>query len=352
MCVAAAVATGCVWHAFRVTEISDFRRIDGGRCADIFEFDVGRVLKLTLNGCRAGLIVDAGVRVPGIFGKSVGGRFGVVMERIDGETLWERVAQRPGDAKSQTARRPIEVGDSFVDALGLMAERIAQVSFVEADLVGRAISVIESRSRGPNLLHGDLHPGNVMVRPSGEHFPRRGQPVERLPHRASEHVIAEATSYIDVYGDLPISTTRAVERTQLPVSVRAQARRVVSAACRSVCRPAALCPKWVGPIFELPAQSWATHWGMDETGERNLGWNAMKLAPMLPIHDRAGSPREGAGGDHPKLYGRRRDRPVSAMKTGSRSASRRGCRIHIVTTKTIPGGLIQYHSWLRSARRR
>ena len=141
MCVAAAVATGCVWHAFLVTEISDFRRIDGGRCADIFEFDVGRVLKLYDHRFsaewvgqaaeRAQLIVDAGVRVPGIFGiESVGGRFGVVMERIDGETLWERVAQRPGDAAALGADlarlhveiNSIEVGESFVDALGLMPQ--------------------------------------------------------------------------------------------------------------------------------------------------------------------------------------------------------------------------------------
>ncbi len=242
MCVAAAVATGCVWHAFLVTEISDFRRIDGGRCADIFEFDVGRVLKLYDHRFsaewvgqaaeRAQLIVDAGVRVPGIFGiESVGGRFGVVMERIDGETLWERVAQRPGDAAALGADlarlhveiNSIEVGESFVDALGLMAERIAQVSFVEADLVGRAISVIESRSGDRNLLHGDLHPGNVMVRPSGElvaidwDFPRRG-PASHDACRAF-HLIgswalapgtncdviavrrAMATSYINVYGD-------------------------------------------------------------------------------------------------------------------------------------------------------
>ena len=177
----------------------ELQLLDGGRCAEIYEFGPGTVLKLYDDRFtaewvgqateRAAMVADAGVSVPRVVGvESIDGRHGAVMERIDGRTLWEEVAHRPADAASlgeELARlhaelHTIEVGEEFVDALELMRERIAVVSAVGDASRGLALAQIDGAPSDATLLHGDLHPGNVMVRPSGEFvaidwdFPRRG----------------------------------------------------------------------------------------------------------------------------------------------------------------------------------
>lgn len=177
----------------------ELRLLDGGRCAQIYEFGTGTVLKLyderfTADWVgqatdRAAMVADAGVSVPRVFGvETIGGRHGAVMERIDGRTLWDEVAHRPADAASlgqELARlhaelHTIEVGGEFVDALELMQERIAVVPDVDRAVREQALAQTNAAPRAATLLHGDLHPGNVMVRPSGElvaidwDFPRRG----------------------------------------------------------------------------------------------------------------------------------------------------------------------------------
>ena len=201
---------------------TDLRLIDAGRCAQIFEFGPGRVLKLYDERFsaawvgqatdRAAMVAAAGVPVPRVFGvESVDGLHGAVMERIDGETLWEAVARRPAEAAvlgAELARlhqrlHTIEVGDAFVDALRLMVERIDQVSEVAPELRERARAEIAAAPTAVTLLHGDLHPGNVMVRESGEliaidwDFPRRGPAVHdacRAFHLIGRWALAPGTN--------------------------------------------------------------------------------------------------------------------------------------------------------------
>ena len=177
----------------------ELQLLDGGRCAQIYEFGAGTVLKLyderfTADWVgqateRAAMVADAGVSVPRVFGvETIDGRHGAVMERIDGRTLWEEVAQRPADAASlgeelarlHAALHTIEVGAEFVDALELMKDRIAVVADIDDVSREQALAQIDGAPDATTLLHGDLHPGNVMVRTSGDlvaidwDFPRRG----------------------------------------------------------------------------------------------------------------------------------------------------------------------------------
>ncbi len=86
--------------------VTQLKKIAEGREAEVFEYGEGRVLRLfrgdrplehtqapaaTLQTAAA-----AGVRVPAVYGvETVDGRHGMVLERIDGDDLFEIVARNP-----------------------------------------------------------------------------------------------------------------------------------------------------------------------------------------------------------------------------------------------------------------
>lgn len=236
---------------------SDLRLIDAGRCAQIFEFGDDAVLKLYDERFsaewvgqatdRAAMVAAAGVPVPRVFGvESVGGRHGAVMERIDGQTLWERVAGRPAEAGELGAAlarlhaelHTIEVGDAFVDALELMSKRVDRAPHVDDGLRSRARAMIDAASPASTLLHGDLHPGNVMVRASGElvaidwDFPRRGPAV---------HDACRAFHLIESWALAP-GTNPAVEPLR-----REMARAYLDSYCEAAAVPAERVQAWTVP---------------------------------------------------------------------------------------------------------
>jgi aminoglycoside phosphotransferase (APT) family kinase protein len=160
--------------------------IGRGRTAEIFELGKGRVLKLyfdfipreaverELAGTRAA--TRAGIRAPTVYGlEREEGRIGLVMERLGGESLLDRIARRPAEA---------------FEAVSLLADLHAAMrrSGPEPDLprlraalasgIERAVGLLEPEKDeilarldllpdGESICHGDLHPGNILMTPEG-----------------------------------------------------------------------------------------------------------------------------------------------------------------------------------------
>jgi len=114
----------------------------------------------------------AGVRVPEVFETvEVNGRFGVVLERIDGTDLLTLLGRKPwrigwvgaiagrAQAEINSARAPDAV-PPLMRRYAMIFERIAAIpkNYAEA-----ALARLKELPDGDRLLHGDFHPGNVMM---------------------------------------------------------------------------------------------------------------------------------------------------------------------------------------------
>ncbi|MGI9605820.1 MAG: aminoglycoside phosphotransferase family protein [Acidimicrobiales bacterium] len=160
------------------------QRIGRGRCADVYAISDDLVLKLYekrfsrtwVDGAAelASAVHRAGI--PSVEVHAVetrGDRHGMVLERIDGCTLWDAIADQPEAAEiwgERLADLHLAVQQctipSLPERLPYLAERVALHSDVEA--VAIAVAHIESGPHDSVLSHGDLHPANVMVTANGE----------------------------------------------------------------------------------------------------------------------------------------------------------------------------------------
>jgi tRNA A-37 threonylcarbamoyl transferase component Bud32 len=105
----------------------------------------------------------------------VDGRAAIHFEMIDGPSMLERMIDRPADvaalacelADVQRAIHEAGVPDGLpglVDRLRLKLGLATDLDDLERC---RAVDVLEAMPRGAALLHGDLHPGNVLLGASG-----------------------------------------------------------------------------------------------------------------------------------------------------------------------------------------
>ena len=105
----------------------------------------------------------------------VGGRPGIVFRRIDGPSMWQRMVDHPTDIDSMVVemvglQRAIHAAD-VPDGLPSLVERIhvkldAAPELSAADRAA-AHDVLDQLPVGAAVLHGDLHPGNVLLGPDG-----------------------------------------------------------------------------------------------------------------------------------------------------------------------------------------
>lgn len=119
---------------------------------------------------------DLGLPVPEVLGVvDIDDRPSIIFERIEGRSLLEHVVDDQGSAKAfarefadvhhriQRAGIPSSVPD-LVDRLCLKTSTASQLSDVERS---EAYRIAQTLPRGAALLHGDLHPGNILMSPSG-----------------------------------------------------------------------------------------------------------------------------------------------------------------------------------------
>ena len=118
---------------------------------------------------------DAGVRVPAVYGvETVDGRHGMILQRIDGDDLFEIVARNPWrifSLSSLTARLQADMhGQAAPAALTPVRERHRRAisgSGAPPQFTDAALKTLDRLPDGDRLLHGDFHPGNIMLSDQG-----------------------------------------------------------------------------------------------------------------------------------------------------------------------------------------
>lgn len=162
-------------------------KIGEGAYSDVHAWAPGRVVKLFRPGFpqrqswwearMTGAAFAAGAPAPAVFGEvDLGGRFGVVLQRLDGPTLLQlsrRGALTPeatgailaGLARSVHAiAPPADVLPLIETTRGALRDAGGAVALHVATGV---LALIERLPPGDGLCHGDLHPGNVIMTPDG-----------------------------------------------------------------------------------------------------------------------------------------------------------------------------------------
>lgn len=169
----------------QATSIADLGvPIGAGRTAEVFPFGEGRVLRLLLADIPADAAqreADAAVVVarvyqgaPRSFGTTlIGGRVGIVYERIDGPTMDQQVRRTLWRVAS-LARTLGELHAAMHESsgVGLPDQRVGLRLAIDRAAIhlparahDAALTRLEALPRGAVVCHGDLHPGNVIIGP-------------------------------------------------------------------------------------------------------------------------------------------------------------------------------------------
>lgn len=157
-------------------------KIAEGREAEMFEWQDGKILRLfrgdflrstvefQTNVLRD--IAAAGVRVPQVYDITVvDGREGVIMERIEGTDLLTLIGKRPWKVWSVgriAGRAQAEINGKLAPAtLPTIHQRygrqIENSPLVPDRYRAPALARLKRLPEGDTLVHGDFHPGNIML---------------------------------------------------------------------------------------------------------------------------------------------------------------------------------------------
>lgn len=157
-----------------------------GRVAQVYPWGDGKVLKLARDGVPpdwityeheiASLVHASGVTCPEPHGLvTLNGRTGILFTRLEGPTMLSRIGIAPhraaqfgrmlGRAHAEMHRRTGPPG--LPDNAGRLKKRIQSVQGAPETIRTAALQALESCPPGDRLLHGDFHPGNVILTPSG-----------------------------------------------------------------------------------------------------------------------------------------------------------------------------------------
>ena len=125
--------------------------IAAGRDCEILDYGPGKVLRRPFDGrslAEEGEVMryahDAGIPVPQYFGESDGG---IVLERIDGPTMLDAMVRKP--------------------LLRVWGRELASLHRQVHALEAPPTVTRRATPDGDRLLHGDLHPLNVLISPKG-----------------------------------------------------------------------------------------------------------------------------------------------------------------------------------------
>jgi len=164
--------------------------IGRGRTAEILAWGDGRALKLYFAGSRrvyverearvSRLVHRLGLPAPAVFDADtpdglheVGGRLGVLYERIDGPTMMRDLGARPWCLAAHSrllARLHARIHEAPGEGLPLLRPRISSAIERASGLFDRrtlrtADERLASLPDARQVCHGDFHPDNVILRP-------------------------------------------------------------------------------------------------------------------------------------------------------------------------------------------
>lgn len=167
--------------------VTGLTKIAEGREAEIFAWEDGAVLKLYREGfppqkaaheaMAMGAAKAAGGPAPASLGMTeIEGRAGLIIERVEGIDLLTRLGRNPGLllsagttlAKVQAALHAIEAPEELPSLRASSVRRINEgAALVPATIASRALAALDALPEGRRLLHGDYHPGNLIITPAG-----------------------------------------------------------------------------------------------------------------------------------------------------------------------------------------
>lgn len=105
----------------------------------------------------------------------VEGRPSVVFEHIPGPSMWQQMVAEPAEATAlavelasiQKRLQAVGIPPRIPELVDRLIRKIRQADALSSQEQNEAIDLATSLPRGAALLHGDLHPGNVLMGPSG-----------------------------------------------------------------------------------------------------------------------------------------------------------------------------------------
>lgn len=157
-----------------------------GRTSEVYAFGANRAAKV-LNADVPAHWADAeatftaavrqlGVRAPEVHDvTTVDGRPAIVFERITGRSMWDAMMATPSDHDVLTdefveVQRSIHragIPAGLPSSRSRMCGKIQTVAALSASDRAEACHTVEALPSGAALLHGDLHPGNVLMSADG-----------------------------------------------------------------------------------------------------------------------------------------------------------------------------------------
>jgi tRNA A-37 threonylcarbamoyl transferase component Bud32 len=150
-----------------------------GRTAEVYALDDSRVVKLLKPGFAPSMVATeasktraahtAGVAAPAVLDEvEIGGRRGIVFERIDGDLLLDDIvldAMRFRSWSKVFARAHVGVLQHSSSDLPDVRD-LLETGIRDADLPSAreqaALDVLAAAPDGDAILHGDFHPGNII----------------------------------------------------------------------------------------------------------------------------------------------------------------------------------------------
>jgi aminoglycoside phosphotransferase (APT) family kinase protein len=168
-----------------MTTTSGLKKIAEGAEAEIYEWEPGSVLRL-FRTARAAESIEyertamEAVRafvplVPAVLGiTEVMGRPGIIMERVDGPDLLGMIASRPwtvwraGRITGEVhARLHGVIAPPSIPSLRERADGVSRSPLVPQQIAAWALRELDALPDGDRLLHGDFHPGNILMSARG-----------------------------------------------------------------------------------------------------------------------------------------------------------------------------------------
>lgn len=160
--------------------------VGSGRTSDVYAYGSDSVIKIphftvpndwsAFEAALTNAVRSAGVPAPEVRDLiEIDGRTAVVFERIRGLSMWQQIVDAPEDARrlacelSSIHRSLLSVGvptgvPDLIDRMGRKLASAPQLSPAERE---EAQAIAVDLPHGAALLHGDLHPGNVLMGPKG-----------------------------------------------------------------------------------------------------------------------------------------------------------------------------------------
>ena len=157
-----------------------------GRTSDVYEFGRGSIVKVprptvpphwaSEEALYTSAVRELGAPAPNVRDVvQIEGRDAIVFERVDGSSMWDLIVATPRLARSMANeladihKRILRTGLPVQVAalVERMCRKIERAQVLSADEREEARQLVGRMPRGAALLHGDLHPANVLMADRG-----------------------------------------------------------------------------------------------------------------------------------------------------------------------------------------